>query len=102
MQVIDPTQAFKYTLTESQVQIFSAVIGYDDLTLSLGEEFTSPAVLQKGHSWMLTCKRSLYGDASGNGTVVDATAAPVTAIAEIDTKFNLDIHCCDPEDEEVN
>ena len=102
MQVNDSTPALEYIQTESQVKIFSAVIGYDDLTVSLGEDSTSPAVLQKGHSWMLTCKRYLHGEDSAIGSVIDATRAPVTDSNEIDTKFNLDIHCCDPDDEEVS
>ena len=81
---------------------FRVVIGYDDLVVPLGEESLKPAVLQRGHSWMLTCTRSLNGEAVGNGTVTEAPRAPVTDEITIDTKFNLDIHCCDPEDTDVN
>ena len=76
------------------------VIGYDDLIVPTGEE--QVAVLQRGNSWMLTCTRALNGEEDGSGQVLDDGPSGVTARTEIDTEFNLEIHCCDPADTAVS
>ena len=77
------------------------VIGYDDLTNVIGTNPENLSILQKGHSWMLTCSRLLNDEASGNGVVIVPEVPAGNYEDEIETDFNMDILCCDPDETEV-
>ena len=50
---------------------------------------------------MLTCSRLLNDEASGNGVVIVPEVPAGNYEDEIETDFNMDILCCDPDETEV-
>ena len=75
------------------------IVGYNDLNHILPNNKT--VRLQLGQYWDFTCKRQLTGEASGDGVVGAFTEEPVTRIGEVETYFNMDIMCCDPEENDT-
>ena len=63
---------------------------------------SDPVALALGTSWELSCYRTLQGTVTDIAVVLDNDAERVTANETISTEFNMEIACCDKDDDEVS
>ena len=74
------------------------IVGYNDLLHTIPK--TGQIVrTQIGEYWDFTCKRKLTGEASGDGAVSSITDENEKKNQTLTTDFNMDIMCCDPEED---
>ena len=74
------------------------IVGYNDLFHTIGRS-GQRVRLQTGEYWDFTCTRKLTGTGGDGGKVDETTDKPGAETGFVETDFNVDIMCCDPEDE---